>query len=290
MKILVTGSNGQLGQEIKYTSQFFTNQEFFFADKLDLDISSKKSLINFFSTNSFNIIINCAAYTDVEGAESNQEEANNINSFGVNNLCKTLESLSPTSQIIHISTDFVYEGDINRPITEDCLTNPKSHYGKSKLLGESFLQASSISSITIRTSWLYSIYGKNFVNTMKKIGKKNKLIKVVDDQIGSPTNARDLANSIMQIIQSKEFLYNTSQKEIFHFSNSGECSWFDFASTIFLQSQIDCQVSQISSKDYGSKVERPKYSVLDCSKINDTFGIKLRNWKDSLKECIDGAK
>jgi len=289
MKILVTGSNGQLGTEIKYASKFFAEHEFFFADKSDLDISSNDSLINFFSNNSFAIIINCAAYTNVDGAEDNQDDANKTNGFGVDNLCKTLESLSPTSQIIHISTDFVYEGNLNRPITEDCITNPKSYYGVSKLSGEVFLQASKIPSIIIRTSWLYSNNGNNFFNTMKRIGKENKSINVIDDQIGSPTNAKDLAMTILQIIQSKEFKFNASQKEIFHFSNSGECSWFDFASRIFLYSSIDCQASAISTKDYGSKVERPMYSVLDCSKITYNFGIKLKNWKVSLRECIDGV-
>ena len=284
MKILVTGSNGQLGREIRDLVSYYNKTNFIFKDLPNLDICDFNRLENFIVDNNINGVINCAAYTDVDKAEENAEVVKKINSDGVLNLVNALKTIN--GKLIHISSDYVFDGTNSKPYKESDVVNPIGVYGETKRDGEKHVINSSIDSIVIRTSWLYSFYGDNFVKTILRLASSNKELKVVFDQIGSPTYAKDLAKICLDIL-SNNFLTQISEKgRIYHYSNEGKASWFDFASEIVKIGNIDCKVLPVLSKDYSKKVRRPNYSVLDKRKIKKDFNIEIPNWQDSLKNCI----
>ncbi len=279
MKILVTGSNGQLGREIKELSNSTKDINFIFTDIEELDITNPKDVQNFISKNKFDTIINCAAYTAVDKAETDKEKARKINAEAVYYLSKFARENN--ALLIHISTDFVFDGKKNTPYTEEDKPKPLSIYGKTKLEGERIALKESKKLIILRTSWLYSSYGNNFVKTIIKNAKEKKNLRVVFDQVGTPTYAKDLAKVILSLCNTK---INT--KEIFHYSNEGAISWFDFAKAICEIAKIDCEINPILTEEYKTLAKRPHYSVLNKNKIKKYLEIKIPYWKESLTECI----
>lgn len=281
MNILVTGSNGQLGSELKTLSNSFPNFNLIFTDIQELDITKPDAVMQFAEKNPFQIIINCAAYTAVDKAEEEPEIAHLINVDSVKNLA--FAANLNNALLIHISTDYVFGGEGFQPYTEDNALNPNSIYAKTKALGEDMVLKHANRSLIIRTSWLYSSFGNNFVKTMIKYGTERDQLNVVFDQIGTPTYAADLAKTILEIAEkSKE----TKGKEIYHYSNEGVCSWYDFALAIMEEKNIDCKIHPILSKEYPLPASRPFYSVLDKTKIKSSFTLEIPHWKESLKICL----
>jgi dTDP-4-dehydrorhamnose reductase len=280
--ILVTGSNGQLGNELKVLASSLTQATFLFHDVDTLDITNFEALSTFFKENKPSVIVNCAAYTAVDKAESEIEKAFLLNDKAVENI-KIIAS-KYSCKIIHISTDYVFDGYGNVPIKEDDTTNPISIYGKSKFAGEKHL-ALSPDAIIIRTAWLYSSFGNNFVKTMIRLGKEKNEIKVVFDQIGSPTYAADLAQIIIEILNQTNA--GNFKPGIYHFSNEGACSWYDFASEIIFLNNLNCKVYPIETCEYPTPAKRPAFSVFNKTKIKKTFLVTIPWWKDSLKVCIE---
>ena len=281
LNILVTGSNGQLGSEIKDIADNYPCFNFFFTDFKELDITDFSSLKIFLNKNYINAIINCAAFTNVEDAEENLKLANQVNCAGVENLATLSKKLG--IKFIHISTDYVFDGKANIPYEESFPPNPQSAYGLSKLNGElAMKKINPKDSIIIRTSWVYSIYGKNFVKTMINLAKKVNEISVISDQIGSPTYANDLAKVILDNINKLD----TKEVQVYHYTNEGSCSWFDFANEIFKINSTNIKLIPIKSLNYFSKVRRPSFSLLSKNKIKSEMGINIPFWKDSLKECL----
>lgn len=279
-KILVTGSNGQLGSELRSIASEHPHINFIFTDVEELDITNSNDLSAFFSKNKPNFVINCAAYTAVDGAEDDEKGALLLN-FEAPKLVAKI-SKETGAKLIHISTDYVFDGKAWTPYKEDFPTSPNSVYGRSKLLGEQAVLESGVAMV-VRTSWLYSAYGNNFMKTIVRKGTELRSLRVVFDQVGSPTWANDLATALVEIVlkSSKEFA-----PEIFHYSNEGVCSWYDFAYEIITQQGIDCKVSPVLSSEYPTKATRPPFSVLDKTKIKSRFGIHIPQWKDSLHECL----
>jgi len=278
--ILVTGSNGQLGSEIKELAYAYPHN-FFFTCKDNVDITNVQVMEAFVLKNNITAIINCAAYTAVDKAESDQENADKINHQAV----KYLATIAKKNDIklIHISTDYVFDGTNHKPYTEIDATNPQSIYGKTKLLGEqALLYINPQNSIIIRTSWVYSSYGANFVKTMFRLGRENASLGVIYDQIGSPTYAKDLAKTILDILPNIQ----NSKLSIYHYSNEGVLSWYDFAKEIMNMARLACEITPIETKDYISSAKRPHYSLLNKSKIKNDFGIVIPYWKDSLDTCL----
>ncbi len=293
MRILVTGKNGQLGRSINKmvnnNTEIDNNQssnDFIFIGREELDLSSENSISHYFRNNKFDIIINCAAYTAVDKAEEEQELANQINHLAVKQLAQI--SNEQQAKLIHISTDYVFDGESDKPYTEADETNPINVYGKTKLAGEKALQKiMPTDAIIIRTSWVYSEYGNNFVKTMLRLGKEKDEISVVSDQIGLPTYATDLAGAILEIIKNKGFREEDQTTQIYHYSNEGEISWYEFAKEIFNLKKIECSVSPITADQYQTLARRPKYSLLDNKKIEKKFSIKSKYWMDSLSTCLN---
>jgi len=283
--ILITGSKGQLGSEIQFLSSQFNQFNFIFTDINELDITNKNDLKLFFIENKPNWIINCAAYTAVDKAEDDKDMADKINFEAVENLAKIASEFS--AKLIHISTDYVFDGMHYRPYTELDSENPKSAYGCTKLEGEEAVQQYATDYLIIRTSWLYSVFGNNFVKTMLRLGKERSSLNVVFDQIGTPTNARDLAMAILNIIKNTAENQTFFKKGLYHFSNEGVCSWYDFAKEIIDYAQLNCLVQPILSADYPAKAPRPYFSVLDKSKWKKNFDLKIPHWKDSLYICLN---
>ena len=288
MNILVTGVNGQLGNEIKYlvNNNLISNIKhltFFFTDKSELDITQKENIEEFVNKNNIKIIINCAAYTAVDKAEEEKELADLINHIAVKHLAEI--SKERDVFLIHISTDYVFDGKNYIPYKEDDKINPQSVYGLTKLKGEESFINSGAKGIIIRTSWVYSSFRANFVKTMLRL-KDKKELNVVFDQVGTPTYAIDLAKAILEIINKNFEKLNSFQAEIFHFSNEGVCSWYDFAKAIFEIKGIDIKVNPIEIKDYLTPAKRPHYSVLNKSKIKKEFYIEIPYWRNSLKKCL----
>lgn len=282
--ILITGSNGQLGNEIRTIAPQYTNYKFIFTDVAELDICDKNALTTFFQNTKIDWVVNCAAYTAVAKAEQEIETAFLINAAAVQNLAEVTAQFG--SKIIHISTDYVFDGKYYLPYTEDMTICPTSVYGKSKAEGELALVKACKEYIIIRTSWLYSSFGNNFVKTMLKLGREKELLPVIFDQIGTPTYAADLAQAIIQIITSNVFITG-----IYHYSNEGVCSWYDFAKSIFKLSDITtCIINPIEAKDFYDQTPRPFYSVLNKSKIKTTFGITIPHWEESLQKCLNVIK
>lgn len=286
-KILITGSKGQLGSDLSELSTKYKEFEFFYTDANDLDITNKSDLKEFVTGLQPDYIINCAAYTAVDKAETETELANAVNYEAVKNIARICKYQKV--KLIHISTDYVFDGTACVPYTEKDRVNPVSAYGKSKLKGEKAVLASdALDVMIIRTSWLYSSHGHNFVKTILKYGKERGELKVVFDQIGSPTYARDLAKAILDIIEYSE--KNEFKKGIYHFSNEGVCSWYDFAKEIIALEKIKCNVTPIRTIEYPTPAVRPSYSVFDKKKIKATFNIDIPYWKDSLKDCLKKIK
>ena len=270
---LVVGANGQLGNELR----LLLKEKAIYVDRDELDITDKKAVEKFFANNSFEAIINCAAYTAVDKAETDEKLAELINVEGPRNLAAS------GLPIIHISTDYVFDGTSSVPYVEDDKTNPQTVYGRTKLAGEQAVMETAKTAIIIRTAWMYSVFGNNFVKTMRRLGAERKSLNVVFDQIGTPTYAADLAQTIVTILPQ----IKAGTKAIYHFSNEGVCSWYDFALAIMAQSDLDCEVLPVESKEYPTPAKRPHYSVLNKSKIKRDFGIKINNWAVSLAECIE---
>ena len=281
INILVTGSNGQLGSEIRELTNLYPGIQFYFTDVEELDILNFDGVNDFFSSNEIDCCINCAAYTAVDKAEEEKELANKINHHAVENLSKQCAAYDIL--LVHISTDYVFDGKHHRPYLETDIPTPNTIYGSSKLSGEGAVKRFAKYWIIIRTSWLYSSYGNNFVKTILRIGNERDEIKVVDDQVGTPTYAADLAEAILDLIDHDLEKVN---KQIFHFSNEGVISWFDFAKAIIEESNLDCKVSPIPSNEFPSVANRPFYSVLSKEKIKKEMANEIPYWKDSLKKAL----
>jgi len=287
-KILVTGANGQLGKELREFSSLHTGLEFVFLSREDLPIHQFELVRNYFNTLKPAYCINCAAYTAVDKAESEKDLAFLINGEAVGVLAAICKEHN--TKFIHISTDYVFNGEAASPYTESFPTDPINVYGASKLEGENQAMELNPGSIIIRTSWLYSSLGKNFVKTMMKLMSEKDKIKVVNDQLGSPTNAADLAEIIFNIIGLCHLQIYDWTPGIYNFSNEGIISWYDFAKAIKEFTNSPCDVKPISTKEYPTPAKRPAYSGLDKTKIQKTFGIKLKGWEASLKTCISNIK
>jgi dTDP-4-dehydrorhamnose reductase len=285
--VLITGAYGQLGSELKKIAPKYAQHTYFFTDVDTLDICNKQAILKFCIDNSINYILNCAAYTAVDKAEEEEQQSlcYAINAEAVKHLGEVASQIG--ASIIHISTDYVFDGKSYIPYTEDVTTNPHSLYGKSKLLGEQWLMKSCSHAIIIRTSWLYSTFGNNFVKTMIKLGTERTQLNVIFDQIGTPTYAADLAEVMLEIISKIDNQDNANTSGIYHFSNEGVCSWYDFTIAIHALFGITtCNVLPIESKEYPTKAPRPHYSVLNKHKIKATFGITIPHWQTSLTHCI----
>lgn len=280
-RILVTGANGQLGSEIRAISENYPDFDFFFTTRQELDICEQTAVEEYVTINNINSILNCAAYTAVDKAESEPELVDKINHLAVKGLAEIAKKYD--IKLIHISTDYVFDGNKNRPYIETDLPNPQTVYGKTKLAGENSIQkVNPKNSIIIRTSWVYSRYGNNFVKTMLRLGNERNDINVVTDQVGSPTNAADLAQAILKILPQLE----NEEVEVFHYSNEGVCSWYDFTKTIFELEKIQAKVNGVESSKYPTVAKRPFYSVLNKSYIKNKFLISISYWKDSLSFCL----
>lgn len=279
-KILITGANGQLGHEMRNILEGDSRFECIFTDVAELDICDANAVNRAVAENRVDYIVNCAAYTQVDKAEDNVELCRKINAGAVENLARAAASCG--ARMIHVSTDYVFNGRGYRPYTEDMTPEPQSVYGSTKLEGEQALQSLCSQSVIIRTAWLYSPYGNNFVKTMMRLGTERDELSVVADQIGTPTCAADLARAILAVLTAETFVPG-----IYHFSDEGACSWYDFTVAIHRLAGISCRVKPIRSDEYPSRAHRPFYSVLDKSKIKQTYGITIPHWYESLSHCIE---
>lgn len=279
MKLLITGAYGQLGNEMRVALERYPHLESIFTDVDTLDITDKNAVDAFVALHQPNVLINCAAYTAVDKAEDDLALCYKINCDAVRNLGEVAQAHGMT--VIHVSTDYVFDGTNHIPYTEDMAVSPTNVYGKSKLAGERELRKACPGAIIIRTSWLYSGFGNNFVKTMLRLGSERSQLKVIFDQIGTPTYAADLADSMLQIIDSGKFVPG-----IYHFSNEGVCSWYDFTKMIFKLAHVECEVLPIESKDYAVRTPRPHYSVLNKSKLKSTYNQAIPYWMDGLERCL----
>lgn len=283
IKVLMVGADGQMGQCFKTLSSTINQIDFLFTGKQALDILDIDQLNIIFNREKPNFVVNCAAYTAVDLAEDNETVAQQINEIGAQNLALACKKYNAT--LIHLSTDFVFEGNVVKLLNETDFVKPKSVYGATKLAGERAIQLALDKHIIIRTSWLYSEYGNNFLKTMLYLSKSKSELNIIADQIGTPTYAMDLANAIMHIIQSDKPTYG-----VFHYSNEGVTSWYDFAVAIFKMADIKIAVNPIPSIAYPTKATRPSFSVMDKSKIKQTFDLKIQHWIESLEVCMRRLK
>ncbi|MDL2256994.1 dTDP-4-dehydrorhamnose reductase [Bacteroidales bacterium OttesenSCG-928-I14] len=278
--VLITGANGQLGSDLQKISNLYPRFRFIPTDIETLDLTNQEQINSFIVENKIDYIVNCAAYTAVDRAEDDKETCFLVNTTAVSNLAKAAYG---KARIIHISTDYVFSGSGNQPLKETDETNPQSVYGESKLEGEIALQKICPDSIIIRTSWLYSTFGNNFVKTMIRLGKEKEVISVVNDQYGTPTYAADLAKVIMDILEYSET--SSFMPGIYHYSNEGCTTWQEFASKIMSLNKLNCKVEPIPTSEYPTKAKRPMYSVMDKTKIKNTFGLTIPQWEESLEKC-----
>ena len=287
MNILITGANGQLGNEMRLLSAQHPHHNYFFTDLEELDIASREAVEVFVQEQHINIIVNCAAYTNVDKAENDEMIAHKINALAVENLGKS------GARVIHVSTDYVFSGDGCVPYSEEDIVAPRTAYGRTKWAGEELLQSVCPDAIIIRTAWLYSTFGNNFVKTMLRLGQEREALGVVFDQIGSPTYAADLAVAIFAAIESPEW-----HAGVYHFTNEGVCSWYDFTHEIFARAQAllptdaaqriaQCHLRPILSSEYQYQTPRPHFSVLNKSKIKSTFDITIPHWTEALQVCLE---
>ena len=280
MTILVTGGNGQLGCSLRLATAESPNR-YIFTDIKELDIVSATAVEEFFEREKIDVVVNCAAYTAVDLAEDEESKADKINHKAVALLADVCKRYNAT--LIHISTDYLFSGEATTPYNEECAPAPINVYGRTKLAGEKAVAESGCKSIILRTSWLYSEFGRNFCKTMQSLTATRPEIKVVADQIGTPTYAGDLAAAITYIIDSNQL----DKCGTYHYSNEGVCSWYDFACEIArLSGNNECEIKPCTTADYPTKAQRPRYSVLDKSKFVETFGVDIPEWQDSLKLCI----
>ena len=278
--VLVTGSKGQLGSEIKELSTSYQNN-YFFTDREELDITNEEAIKVFITTNDIDTIINCAAYTAVDKAEEDENNADKINHVAVSYMAQI--SKEKNIKLIHVSTDYVFDGTNHKPYIETDITHPNGVYGKTKLEGEkTLIEINPKNTIIIRTSWVYSSFGNNFVKTMLRLGKERDELGVIFDQVGTPTHARDLAKTILEILPK----IDNESVEVYHYSNEGVLSWYDFAKEIMAMAKLDCQINPIETKAYPTPATRPHYSLLNKLKIKEHFNITIPYWKDSLDECL----
>ena len=277
-KVLVTGSKGQLGSELK---DLVSEENFYFTDRDTLDIADKEAVENFCKEHSIDTIINCAAYTAVDKAEEDVENADRINHLAVKYLAEVAKENG--IKLVHVSTDYVFDGENFKPYVESDVTHPNGVYGSTKLAGEEAMKAiNPKDSIIIRTSWVYSSFGANFVKTMLRLGKERDALGVIFDQVGTPTYARDLAKAILDILPK----IKSEKVEIYNYSNEGVLSWYDFAKEIMKMAKIACKVNPIETKAYPTPAKRPHYSLLNKAKIKETFNIEIPYWKDGLDACL----
>lgn len=292
MKILITGSKGQLGNELKdiinkgyseigKVSEGIKNSQVFDLDVDKLDITDLKSVKNILNTIKPDVVINCAAATNVDGCESDEDFAFKVNALGPRNLAIVCEEIG--ARLVQVSTDYVFSGVGEKPLTEYDLTAPYSVYGKTKLLGENYVREFCSKYYIVRTAWLYGYVGHNFVYTMRRLGKEKDSINVVNDQIGNPTHANDLAYHILKLIETDEY-------GVYHCTGKGECSWYDFAKMIIELSGEECIVNPCTSEEYKTPAKRPEYSSLDNMMLRNTFGDEMRNWQDAIKSFIENLK
>lgn len=279
-RVLITGANGQLGHEMRNVLDGDDRFEAIFTDVAELDICDAEAVNRAVADNRVDYIVNCAAYTQVDKAEDNVELCRKINATAVENLARAAAACG--ARMIHVSTDYVFNGRGYRPYTEEMTPDPQSVYGSTKLEGEQALMRLCPQSAIIRTAWLYSPYGNNFVKTMMRLGTERDELSVVADQIGTPTCAADLARAILAVLTAETFVPG-----IYHFSDEGACSWYDFTVAIHRLAGITCRVKPIRSDEYPSRAHRPFYSVLDKSKIKQTYGITIPHWYESLSHCIE---
>ena len=286
MTILVTGSNGQLGSHIRQTS-VRSHHQYLFTDVAELDITNEQAINEFVAAHKVDTIINCAAYTDVNRAESDEPNAELVNHTAVNHLAKAMAAVG--GLMVHISTDYVFGGNHNNtPCRENEKVNPTGAYGRTKLHGEEAVVASGCRYLMFRTAWLYSEYGKNFCKTMLDLTASKPTLKVVFDQVGTPTYAGDLANAIVSILENH---LEVGKEGLYHYSNEGVCSWYDFAVAIGrMAGNLNCDIQPCHSDEFPSPVVRPSYSVLDKTKFKQAFGLKVPYWTDSLELCIRNTK
>ncbi len=284
MVVLVTGANGQLGQSIQFIANQYPNIQFIYTDYQELDITNFESCLTVFAKYKPQFCINTAAYTAVDKAESESEEAHLINAIGPEILAKVCKEYDTI--LLHISTDFIFDGTSTQPYLETDIPNPKSVYGKTKLDGELAVQKNWEKHFIIRTSWVYSQFANNFMKTMLRLASERDSLNVVDDQIGTPTNAVDLAEVLIVIIVSS-FKFQVSSFGIYNFSNEGQCSWYDFANEIFHQKGIKIDLKPIPTSAYPTPAKRPAYSVLDKTKIKKVFAIEIKDWKESLTVSLN---
>lgn len=283
--ILITGANGQLGNEMRKLASHTKDNNYFLTDVAELDITNLVAIRKYVKEQNINIIVNCAAYTNVDKAEDDFAMADLINNKAVENLAIACKEANAT--LIHVSTDYVFQGDKNLPCKEDEPTSPLGVYGKTKLAGEQSIQKVGCNFLIFRTAWLYSAFGNNFVKTMQRLTSEREKLSVVFDQVGTPTYAGDLAAIIFRIIEEK--LYK-EHNGIYHFSNEGVCSWYDFTKEIAVMSGNKCDIQPCHSNEFPSKVKRPAFSVLDKSKLKKDFNCTVPYWKDSLVKCINELK
>ena len=280
-RILVTGAEGQLGKSFQKFSERYPEHDFIFAGRATLNISNRESLEEIFEREDIDICINCAAYTAVDRAEAEKDKAEEINYKAVRVLSDLTEKKGIT--LVHFSTDFVFDGKKCRPYLETDHTHPLGVYGKSKLQGESYILSHHKRALVFRTSWLYSVWGYNFMNSMLRLGAEREKLGVVFDQVGTPTHCNDLASVVLDILLKKGIEKNFG---LFHFSNEGVCSWYDFAVEIMKLADLPCRIEPIRSEAYPTAALRPAYSVLDKSKIKETFDITIPHWRTSLEKCF----
>lgn len=284
-RILITGANGQLGNEMRRLGEVSPNT-YIYTDVAELDITNGDAVAAFVKDNAVDIIVNCAAYTNVDKAESDEAVAELINATAVENLAKAMKMVDGT--LFHVSTDYVFGNEGNTPRAEDMPLNPLGVYGRTKLHGEQAIAAVGCKAIIIRTAWLYSEFGNNFLKTMLRLTAEREQLNVVFDQVGTPTYAGDLALAIFSIIEGGVYAGNEG---VYHFSNEGVCSWYDFATEIAVAAgNTNCKVLPCHSSEFPSPVTRPAFSVLDKTKIKETFGIEIPHWRDSMLYCIKRLK
>lgn len=285
MNILITGANGQLGCELQRLGQVSPNN-YICTDCAELDITDAAAVDRMLSETKAEAIVNCAAYTNVERAEEDFATADLVNRIAARNLASAAKTAGAT--LFHISTDYVFPGDKNTPYTEQDTTGPIGVYGRTKLAGEQAVADSGCRHLIFRTSWLYSVYGNNFLKTMLRLTAEKESLNVVFDQVGTPTYAADLALTIFSILEARRY---EGREGLYHFSNEGVCSWYDFAVEIAAAAGHNgCRIDPCHSSEFPSKVRRPAYSVLDKTKLKETFGIEIPHWRESMKECIERLK
>lgn len=290
LSVLVTGAKGQLGSEIREIVETpetgFEKYKFIFIDKEELDLKDNEKIKEFFNSNKFDYIVNCAAYNAVDKAENDKENAKEINTGAVENIA--VISKEQNSRLIHISSDYVFDGKSCKPYKETDPANPLNVYGKTKLESENRIIKSRADSIIIRTSWMYSFHGQNFVKKIRQMAEKKDILNIIYDQIGTPTYARDLAEVILGIMfPGDKDLFKKNTARIYHYSNEGVASWYDFAKAVVELSGFQCEINPVKKEDYPLPAERPYYSVLDKEKIKKDLNMKIPYWRDSLKNCME---